>query len=359
MSCLAELPPESAWSVDEKTGQRVRQVTSHPSIHHHPFFLASAYDDRMTRLFFVSHRLGYPALFSERNSDGALEQWTDRSDLDEWSMVPSPDGRFLYYTAGGSGYRVHLETGEHEHLVSFPEHTPLAMGGVAGDMGTTALSRDGQYWAVHYKENNQKTLAVIDTGTGRSRIVTRGSAIGHIQFCPDDPDLIAYAGPHVARMRLASRTQGNDRLLHEQAPGQWLTHEVWLPGRRELAVVDWPRRILGVSVDTGETRTIANFNAWHLAPSRDGRYLVADTNHPDIGIQIVDLETGSRRTLCHPQATNQGEHWKGPFPYGAGPVKVYAPQHTHPHPSFSPDGERVVFTSNRSNHSQVYEVIVD
>ena len=38
--------------------------------------------------------------------------------------------------------------------------------------------------------------------------------------------------------------------------------------------------------------------------------------------------------------------------------KVYAPQHTHPHPAFSPDGRFVVFTSDRSGYSQVYEVEV-
>ncbi|SVD54370.1 uncharacterized protein METZ01_LOCUS407224, partial [marine metagenome] len=53
-----------------------------------------------------------------------------------------------------------------------------------------------------------------------------------------------------------------------------------------------------------------------------------------------------------------GEHWAGPFPYAAGPIKVYAPQHTHPHPSFSPDSTCIVFTSDRSGHAQIYEVMV-
>ena len=39
-----------------------------------------------------------------------------------------------------------------------------------------------------------------------------------------------------------------------------------------------------------------------------------------------------------------------------GKWTVYAPQHTHP--SFSPDGRYVVYTSNRTGHAQVYEVEV-
>ena len=31
----------------------------------------------------------------------------------------------------------------------------------------------------------------------------------------------------------------------------------------------------------------------------------------------------------------------------------------NPHPSFSPDGTRVVFTSDRTGYAQVYEVIID
>ena len=42
-------------------------------------------------------------------------------------------------------------------------------------------------------------------------------------------------------------------------------------------------------------------------------------------------------------------------PYDDGPVAVYAPQHTHPHPNFSPDGHYVVFASDRSGWVQVYE----
>jgi oligogalacturonide lyase len=39
-----------------------------------------------------------------------------------------------------------------------------------------------------------------------------------------------------------------------------------------------------------------------------------------------------------------------------GNLVLYAPQHTHPHPAFSPDGKHVVFTSDRTGHAQVYEV---
>jgi len=127
---------------------------------------------------------------------------------------------------------------------------------------------------------------------------------------------------------------------------------------REIAFVDWPRGIRAVNIDTGVVRQVTTINAWHAVCNRSGTLMVADTNFPDIGLQLFDVRDGAGkpRTLCYSRASSIGEHWRGAFPYANGPVKVYAPQHTHPHPSFSPDGRFVVYTSDISGHSQIYEV---
>ena len=44
--------------------------------------------------------------------------------------------------------------------------------------------------------------------------------------------------------------------------------------------------------------------------------------------------------------------------YDNGPIEVYAPQHTHPHPSFSPNGQELLFTSDRTGCAQIFEVKV-
>ena len=48
--------------------------------------------------------------------------------------------------------------------------------------------------------------------------------------------------------------------------------------------------------------------------------MVADTNFPDIGIQIFDPRDsiGEPQTLCYPGASSIGEHWNGAFPYAEG-----------------------------------------
>src|SRR3982751_4474610 len=105
MSKGTTYPSERRTCRDERTGAIVHQLTDHPSIHHHPFFFVPAYDDAMRRLIFVSHRTGTPQIFAEDRASGSLVQLTDRADLCEWSMYPSHDGRFVYFTAGSSGWR--------------------------------------------------------------------------------------------------------------------------------------------------------------------------------------------------------------------------------------------------------------
>ncbi|MBC8159015.1 MAG: hypothetical protein H8E94_06760, partial [Alphaproteobacteria bacterium] len=75
-------PGESSTIRDPNTGATVRQVTSHPSIHHQPFFFIPAYDDAMARLIFISYRTGTPQIFAEDRATGDLVQLTDRAGID-------------------------------------------------------------------------------------------------------------------------------------------------------------------------------------------------------------------------------------------------------------------------------------
>ena len=363
--------PESRTFYDRCTGTQIRQVTAASALHHHPFFIIPAYDDAMQRLIFVSNRTGTPQVFAEERATGELRQLTDRPDLGEWSVHPSHNGEAVFFTAGTSGWRLDLETLEERELVNFDaacksklavKSAATAMkdeGMVAAAMGTTALSHDDKWWAVRFKVGKESALAIVDTDTGEHDIILRRDSIAHLQFCPDDATLLYYAGPLTDRVWVIHRDgSGNRRLYARNAKkNEWITHETWIPRTRELAFVDWPRGVRCINVDTGAERQVTTINAWHAISNPAGTCMVADTNFPDIGIQIFDPRNGigEPQTLCYPNASAIGEHWNGPFPYANGPIQVYAPQHTHPHPSFSPDGQHIVFTSDRSGYAQIYE----
>lgn len=380
-------PAESVKEVDARTGAAIRRITSASAIHHHPFFMIPAYDDAMQWTVFASDRTGKPQIFAEVRASGELLQLTDRDDISDWSIHPSHDGRYVYFTAGSGGWRVHIPSGKEEKLVDFrelvaqtlpasPGVTVVSQGGrspaaptsanvtmreqgmVGAAMGTTALSHDDQYWAVKFNVGKEANLAVVDTTTGKSKVILRRDTIAHLQFNPDDNNLIFYAGPLTDRVWVVQRDGRGNRRLYQRTPGQWITHETWIPGTRELAITDWPNGVRAIHVDTGAQRQVCTFNAWHPVSNRLGTRMVADTNFPDIGLQLFDARDGIGMPIpiAYPEASSMGAHWAGPFPYEDGPIEVKAPQHTHPHPSFSPDGRYVLYTSDRTGHAQLYEL---
>jgi oligogalacturonide lyase len=354
-------PAEGHERTSDASGRRIRQITSHPSIHHHPFFFVPAYDRAMTKLIFVSYRSNRPQIFYEDRATGELVQATDRSDLADWSIIPSSDGHYVYFTADTSAWRVDLNTFEEEQLADFGAVEMREKGMVGAAMGTTALSKSGRWWAVPVKSGPVTRFVLIDTEQKTSHVFLERDTIGHPQFCPDDEDLILYAGPLTDRVWVTDRSgKKNRRLYTREDRMQWVTHEVWVPGRRAVAFVDWPRGTRMIDADSGAVSWITHFPAWHAAPDNRGKKFVCDTNFPDRGLHIYNVDDMDDPTpLCASEASSEGKHWGGAFPYNDGPIAVEAAQHTHPHPRFSPDGSRVLFTSDRSGHAQIYEVMVE
>ena len=348
---------------DSITGAQIRRVTDGQSINHHPFFIISAYDDNMRYLFFISHREGHPSVMAEDRINGCLVRFTDRTDLNEWSLHPSFDGKRVYYSAANAVYFTSLDDGREELLYDY-KNTDCALksgGMIADGMGTTALSRNGRHLALcARKTSGEACLYIIDTVTGATRKILERDDISHMQFKPDDENIIYYAGPLTDRVWCVNRDgTGNRRLyLRDKSKKEWITHESWIAGSNRLAFVDWPNGVRAVDINTGELTKITSINAWHAISGDDGRYMVCDTNFPDIGLKLFAADKCDSEiiTLCYPNSSSAGEHWNGPFPYDDGPIKVYAPQHTHPHPRFSPDSKYVVYTSDASGVSQVYEL---
>ena len=164
--------------------------------------------------------------------------------------------------------------------------------------------------------------------------------------------------------------------LYENTNDEFVVHETFLGRTGDLVYTVWPHALMRMNWATRERRVIAEFNAWHITPNRDGTLVLCDTNHPDEGLHLVEVATGKRTRLCLSQASSGGSQWKTSryalaedFARARSEAKtgalswmevavdtVYGPQWTHPHPSFSHDETKVVFASDKSGHTQVYVV---
>jgi oligogalacturonide lyase len=360
--------PEWKRLRDETTGAAILQWTSSRAMNHHFYFTNPTLSPDGTRGFFVSYRTGYPNLFSIELASGELTQLSDRVDLNPFSPSPSRTAPWIYVSAQNAVRAIHTETGEDRELCRF-ETTKL---------GNCSLSMDGSLLAVGLRFADHGELAIVETATGKFEIAAHAKEVGHIQFCPQNPDLLLYSGTVTQRIWLHDRRTGKDLWVYPQKPDEWIVHESWLGRGDEIIFTHWPRALRAIRPDGSGLRTVASVNAWHACASGEGASIVCDTAHPDRGLLLVRPDTGEYRVLCQPRATQRGTQWvfdkpaSGPGidtsilrsdspendkpPHPDDPPSPYGPQWSHPHPTFTTDGRSVVFTSDREGWSQVYQV---
>ncbi len=364
-------PSELREFTDSETGARSYQLTNDTSINHNLYFLTSSFTPDQTAVIFTSYRSGKPNFFQVAFPDGDIVQLTDADDIHGYSAVIAKDGTQLFYTQGPTIKAIELDTLAERTLATFP----------SSSLGECSVSADERFIVTAMKRDDKSHITVTATdGSGGEVIYTSPTqTIIHPQFHPKHADLIAYSGDPAPRMWTIRRDGTENRMLYQHDNNEFLVHETFLGNKDELIVTYWPYALRCISLETLQMQTIADFNAWHIASNRDGTKILCDTVHPDIGLRLVDVETGEHRPICYPHSSSSGSQWKTDRyalaeDWAAAQQAsdreqalswmemkvdtVYGPQWTHPHPSFSPDETAVVYTSDVSGHSQVYVAVI-
>lgn len=359
-------PGETRSLRDERTGAALWQVTSHPSVNHSLYFLTNSFLPEDKAIIFASFRSGAANFYRAGFPEGEITQLTDSPEINSFSAVISPDATELVYTAGGRIMALNLSTLAERVVAHFP----------GGKLGEVNISPDGQWVVSAIRVINRFGVALSTfNGSGSAIVHHQDRTIIHPQFSRTDSSLIEFASDPAPRMFLINRDGSNLRCLHEHGNDEFVVHETWLGDAGDLVFTVWPRSLKRLDPATGDIKTIADFNAWHICPTQDGRYVLCDTNHPDEGIQLVDVETGRRTTICYPQSSNRGSQWAkdtyalaADFAAAAASTEaqlswmetktdtVYGPQWTHPHPAISDSERYASFTSDKTGHPQVYVV---
>jgi hypothetical protein len=355
----AVLPAESPEH--RQTG--VIQVTSHPSINHPSYFLQSSFLPGDQSVFFTSYRTGEAQLFEASLADGTLRQLTDGPAIHPFSALLHEGRDELIFTRGGSLWALQRPTLEERCIVDIPR----------AQFGEPSLSADGQWLTAAFKSRMGQGLVVATVDGAGAHLIPYPRTVIHPQFHPLDSDWIEFAGDPAPRMHRVRRDGSGLECLYEHGNDEFVVHETFLGQTGDLVFTVWPHRLCRMDWTTREIRVIVEHNCWHIAPDREGSRVLFDTNHPDRGIQIVDVATGEIRDVCQSNASNGGSQWKtaryalaADFEAAksaaqknlswmeAGTDTVYGPQWTHPHPSWSRDEKRIAFASDRTGHPQVY-----
>ena len=356
-------PSERSEYCDPQTGARVLQLTNAACINHPLYYLVNSFTPDAKQLVFASNRAGKYDLYRVEIESGAIRRLTDVQGLAPFSG--NVVGHAVYFTTSeGKAFRYDLHRNECRLLAERP----------GCGLGEVTINATGEFGCTLVTKKGKAGLLVFRTDGSDSNVILDGArALYHPQFHRRDPDVLIYsADPPDPRLWTVRIDGSEDRCIHANPRDEWFVHETYLGCTDRIAVVNWHRGIREVNLRSGAIRTIRDFSAWHIASNSDGSRIVCDTHLPDIGLCLVDPNTGDYRPLCLSRATSQGKQWSQPLPLSADgdapgwatmteqvtAESAYGPQWTHPHPSFSPDDRWVSFTSDHTGHPQVYVVEV-
>jgi len=358
-------PTEHATYRDRLTDALVHQMTSHASINHPSYFLQSSFTPDGAALIFTSYRTGSAQLFEiAPYPDGEIRQLTDGEPIHPFSPAIHPDGGRIFFVRGGGIWEIHRTTLAERSILNFP----------GAQLGECSLDAAGEWITAAIKRGSEQGLVAgrVD-GSGWNLIAFPRTVI-HPQIHPLEPEWIEFSGDPAPRMHRVRRDGSGLECLYQHGNDEFVVHETFLGRTGDLVFTVWPHALRAMDWTTRAIHTITEFNAWHITPNRAGTAVLCDTNHPDLGLHLIDAATGARRRICLSEASNRGTQWLKSryalfedFAAAAAATReealswmemptdtVYGPQWTHPHPSFSPDEKRVAFASDRTGHTQVY-----
>ncbi len=365
----ARFASEHSEYVDRATGARVHQLTRQPCINHATYFLQSSFTHDGRALIFISYRSGSAAQLFEITPfpHGEIRQLTDGVPIHPFSPATHPaDANRIFFVRQSGIWLLERDSLKETCIVDFP----------GTQLGECSLG-DGAQWLTAAAKRGAESGIVAGRADGSEwSFIAFPRTVIHPQFHPLEPEWIEFAGDPAPRMHRVRRDGSGLECLYQHANGEFVVHETFLGQTGDLTYTVWPRALWRMNWQTRERSTICEFNAWHITPSRDGRHVLCDTNHPDLGLHLIDTATGAIRQLCLTESSNGGSQWKTSryalaedFAAARSAAKtgalswmevstdtVYGPQWTHPHPSFSPGETKVVFVSDKSGHPQVYVV---
>jgi hypothetical protein len=338
----------------------VIRLTSAPGINHPLYYLTNSFTADERSIVFASDRAGKMDLYRVGLDDGGIHRLTDVDGLQPFSG--NVVGDLVYFCTTGQIHRVGVHDPTDRVLVDRP----------GCEFGEITVSGDRQWLASLITRGPTAALLVARTNGSETRVILEGAhALYHPQFHPRDPTRLIYSADPPDPRIWTVRTDGSgDRPAYANRLDEWFVHETFLGQDGRLIVVHWHHGICTVGLDNGKLERLTDLSAWHIAARRDGTGIVCDTHLPDIGLCLIDPGTGAHRPLCQSRASSKGWQWHQPVPLsaaGGAPgwatmveeaagETAYGPQYTHPHPSFSPSGRWVSFTSDMTGSPQVYVV---
>ena len=377
--------PEWRDYLDPLTGRRVRQLTDAPAEDYHLYFYNSSITPDGKYLIFISERTGMSNLFRLDLQSGMILQLTDARPVraEYWPFTEAIQGvgaclptlgnggQEVFYFEGTDLFAVEIEGLKRRQLLSLPSDRRPSMlqANASGDTlvfatwdETLFMERSQRAYAgekfpdERFFQETTSTIMRVNALTGQAEEVFCKERfwINHVHVNPHNRDLILFCHEYSGlpdRMWLLDVANGHCEPIPGQGADEWYEHEFWSGDGQRVCfhgglLGDSTQGFCGWCSPDGSNYTRAYHSTsgrayahYNLHPDPDGQTMVTDGEarpgcmskvHLRDGIQVFEI-------LCRHDSYTFGDD-----------------QRCHPHPSFTPDGRQVIFTSNRTGSSNVY-----
>lgn len=357
---------------DEKTGHEVIRLTPPHIICHRNYFYQKCFTRDGGKLLFGGAFEGHWNYYLLDLARHGATQLTEGAGDNTFGGFLSADDRSLWCVKNTRELRrVDLHTLE-EHIVYQVDDDWVAYGTWVANSACTKLVgieikksdwqplTDWQKFRDFYFTQPECRLIRIDLHSGeRDTLLQEKRWLGHPIYRPFDDSTVAFCheGPRDvidARMWLINEDGSNLRKVRQHQPGESFTHEFWVPDGSALYYVahqeNDPRRYLfSADPQTLENRQLMAIPPCsHLMSNEDGSLVVGDGAPHHTGaihlndpfIWVFNINSGEQTAICQHNSS-----WK---------VLDGDRQVTHPHPSFTPDNQWVLYTSDAEGMPALY-----
>lgn len=365
---------------DPDTGARITRLTPPDVTCHRNYFYQKCFTNDGSRLLFGAEfgpgpDWNYHLL--DLRSQTAL-QLTDGAGENTFGGFLSPDDQFLYFVRAEKDLiRLALSDLTEEVVYKVPQGWVGYGTWVANSRCTRMVGievhaddwfplTDWRKFQDMYHTRPRCRLIRIDLATGqREVILEKDGWLGHPQYRPGDDDTVAYCheGPHDlidARMWFINEDGTNMRCGKVHAPGESCTHEFWVPDGSAMIYVSFfkgeaGRHICSLDPVTLESRRLCDMpQCSHLMSNHNGSWVVGDgcgavgdvasrkpgQEETDPYLHLFDIHTGTTRAVARHDSS-----WR---------VYKGNRQVTHPHPSFTPDMQQVLYSSDCDGEPAIF-----